>query len=319
MKRNFVIGAAVAAVVVVAALIVVLVPFGGPSNEEARKKADTLFIAMRDQGGTATYKAVEPDGDGLIIKDLVITPPAKATQGKKRTITIAELRIRDMDWKNTKQPDFADIEFKGVRIPEMKDDPQFQEFSKITGLTELVVAGRIKYRLDKAKQQVMVEPFNVTVDSMGTYTFNVALEGVNVEQLQGATKGGKVQPAQMMGLVSAIRLRSLTLVIKDSGGLEKMFKFQASKESKSAADVRKETLAKIDAASASPIAQSKLGAEAIAAVKKFISSPGTLTISAKPSAPVALFPVVMGVMAGGPKPAMLDQIKTQLGLTITAE
>jgi hypothetical protein len=319
MKRNIVIGAAVAAVLVVAALIVILVPFGGPSDQEARKKADTLFVAMRDQGGTATYQAVEPDGDGLVIKGLTLTPPAKATKGIKRKITVEQLHIRDLDWKNTKEPEFADIEFKGLRVPDLKSDPQFQEFSKVTGLDELVVSGRVKYRVDKAKQQVVVEPFRVTVDKMGTYTFTVGLEGINVDQLKSATQGGKVKPAQMMGMASAIRLRSLTLTIKDDGGMEKMFKFGAHKEKKTPEAVRKEALAKIDAAASSPMAQSKLASEAIAAMKKFVTSPGTLTISAKPSAPVALFPVVMQVMSGGPKPQVLDKIKEQLGLTITAE
>lgn len=321
MKRNIVIGAAVAAVVVAAALIVFLVPFGGsgPSNEEARKKADTLFVAMRDQGGSATFNAVEPDGDGLIIKGLTLSPPAKATDGKKRTITVDELRIRDMDWKDTKKPQFADIEFKGARVSGIKDDPKFQEFSKITGLGELVLGGRIKYRLDKEKQQVVVEPFRVTVEAMGAYTFDLALDGVDVDQLQTATQGGKVQPNQMMSLMSQVKLRSLTVTIKDEGGLEKLFKFQGAQMKKSGEDVRKEALTKIDAAAASPIAKSKLVAEALAAAKKFISSPGTLTVSAKPSAPVALFPVVMGAMTGAAKPEMLDQIKSQLNLTITAE
>lgn len=322
MKRNIVIGAVAAAVIVIAALIVILVPFGGPSgpsNVEARKKADTLFVAMRDQGGKATFKTVEPDGDGLVIKGLTITPPEKATKGKKRTVTIDELRIREMDWKNTKQPDFADIEFKGLRVPELKDDPQFQEFSKTTGLQELVVSGRIKYRIDKGKQQLVVEPVSLQVDGMGAYTFMLTLEGINVDQLQNATKGAKPNPGQMMALMSALRLRSLSIKIDDKGGVEKMLKMAGAKENKSAEDVRKEQLAKIEALSASPMAKSKLAAEALAAAKKFLSSPGTLTIEAKPPSPVALFPVVMGVMTGGAKPEVLDQIKTQLGLTITAE
>ncbi len=321
MKRNIVIGAAVAAVIVVAALVVFLVPFGGsgPSNEEARKKADTLFVAMREQGGTATFDAAQPDGDGLIIKGLKITPPEKATQGKKRTITVDELHIREMDWKNTQKPQFADIEIKGARIAGIKVDPKFQEFSKVTGLNELVLGGRVKYRLDAEKKQVVVEPFRVTIDAMGAYTFNVSLEGVDVAQLQNATQGGKLQPNQMMGMMSQVKLRSLTLTIKDDGGLEKFWKFQGAEMKKSADDLRKETLAKIDAAAASPLAQSKLVSEALTAAKKFITNPGTLTISAKPSEPVPLFPVVMGAMAGGAKPAMLDQIKEKLNLTITAE
>lgn len=319
MKRNYVIAAVVAAVLVVAALVVILVPFGGGSNEEARKKADTLFVAMRDQGGTATFQAVEPDGDGLIIKNLTLVPPAKSTQGKKRTITVEELRIRELDWKNTKQPDFADIEFKGVRIPEIKDDPEFQQFSKVTGLNELVVAGRIKYRLDEAKQEVVVEPIRLTVDAMGTYTFSVALEGVNIAQLKAITPGTKMNPGQLMGMAGQIKLRSLTLIIKDSGGVEKALKMAGEREKKSAEDIRKEQIAKIDAVAASPMAQSKLISEALTAAKKFLSSPGTLTISAKPSAPVALFPVVMGAMAGGTNPQVIDNIKTQLGVTITAE
>jgi hypothetical protein len=317
MKRNIVIGAVVAAVIVVAALVVIFVPFGGPGNQEARKKADTLFVDLRNQGGTATFKAVHADGDTLVIKGLTLTPPAKATRGKKRTINVDEVRIRDLDWKNTKQPQFADITFKGARVPALKSDPKFQEFAKVTGLTNLVFGGHLKYRLDKDKQRVVVDPLQVTIDQMGEYTFNVTLEGINTDALKSATKNGKVQPAQMMGLMGSIRLGSLTLTIKDMGGTERLLKFAAAQQKKSVDEVRKETLAKIDAAGA--MAKGKLAAEALTAAKKFLTHPGTLTISAKPPAPVALFPVVMGVMTAGNKPEVLDQLKTQLGLTITAE
>jgi hypothetical protein len=320
MKRNIVIGAVAAAVIVAAALIVIFVPFGGgPSDQEARQRADMLFAEMRAQGGTATYKAVEPDGNGLVIKGLTMTPPTKATSGKKRTITVDELRIRDMDWKNSKQPTFADIEFSGARIAGIKSDPQFQQFAAMTGLDDLVLSGHIKYRVDKDKNELVVEPFHLAIDKMGAYTLTLSLDGLNVKQIEDASKGGKMNPGALMGLAGAVRLRSLSLKIKDDGGFERMLKAAAAKQNKSPDDLKKQALAQIDGLAASPMGKSKLVSEALAAAKKFITNPGTITLEAKPPAPVAVFPVVMGAMSGGPKPENLDQIKSQLGVTITAE
>ncbi len=128
-----------------------------------------------------------------------------------------------------------------------------------------------------------------------------------------------MQPAQLMGLAGQVQLRSLSIKIKNDGGFERMLKAAAAKQKKSADDLKKQALAQIDGLAASPMGKSKLVTEALTAAKKFINNPGTITLEAKPSAPVAVFPVVMGAMAGGPKPENIDRIKTQLGVTITAE
>ena len=68
--------------------------------------------------------------------------------------TVGEVRITRFDWDNPKQPAFADIEYKKVRIPSLAENPGFKEFASVTGQSELVINAKASYTYDKATKIV---------------------------------------------------------------------------------------------------------------------------------------------------------------------
>ncbi len=264
---------------------------------------------MKEQGGDVTYKSAETPSGGLVLKDVTMT--RKDPSGKPMSATAGEVRINKFDWDNPKQPAFADVEYKKLRVPQMTENEGFKEFSKVTGQSDIVINAKAAYTYDRATKTIELKTGDAEVEGIGTLSISAKIEGLDIAQLEGMTQP---DPTKMMGMVATLKLHSLRIAFKDAGGMAKLVKFGAHKEKKSEADIKAQMLAGIGQAKAAPF---KIAREAATAAETFVNKPGTFAIEAKPSAPFA-FAQLMALM-GQPNPALIDKLTADLGLKITAQ
>lgn len=304
------IGGGLVAVVAVAAGVYFGVLRGGGTGDAAaaKERADKVFASIKEKGGEVTYKSAEAPSGGLVLKDVTIA--GKDAAGKPQSATIGEIRISRFDWDNPKQPAFADLEYKKVRIPQLAENPAFKEFAGVTGQSDFVINAKASYTYDKATKTIELKTGDAEFEGIGTVSITAKIEGVDIAQLEGMSQP---DPAKLMGMMGTIRVHSLRIAFKDAGGAAKMIKFGAHKEKKSEADVKAQMLAQLGQAKAAPF---KIAKEAAAAAESFINKPGTIAIEAKPTAPFAVMQI-MGIM-GKPDPAAIDKLTTDLGLSVKA-
>ncbi len=304
------IGGGIVAVVAVAAGIYFGVMRGGGTGDAAaaKERADKVFAAIKEKGGEVTYKSAEASSGGLVLKDVTIA--SKDSSGKMQSATVGEIRISRFDWDNPKQPAFADLEYKKVRIPSLAENPGFKEFAGVTGQSELVINAKASYTYDKATKTIELKTGDAEFEGIGTISVTAKIEGVDLAQFESMSQP---DPAKLMGMMGTLRVHGLRIAFKDGGGTAKMIKFGAHKEKKSEADMKAEMIAKLGQAKAAPF---KIAKEAAAAAESFIKSPGTIAIEAKPAAPFAVMQI-MGLM-GKPDPAAIDKLTADLGLTVKA-
>ncbi|MCW5770796.1 MAG: hypothetical protein KIT16_04110 [Rhodospirillaceae bacterium] len=282
---------------------------GGP--EVAKERADKVFASLKAKGGEATYANAEASGNGVVLKKVVLK--SKDPSGKPMELTIDELRVKSLDWANPAQPSFADAEYRGLRFPALAENPQFKEFSSVTGLKEVVINAKVDYTYDKATKTIEFKTAEADVDGVGKLSFTGKIEGVDIAQLEGM-QGTSPDPSKLMGMLGVIRLHSLRIAFKDAGGVAKLMKFGAHKEKKTEDQIRTEMLAKIAQGKNVPV---KIGRDAATAAESFIKSPGTFAIEAKPKAPFALAQLM--ALAGKFDPPAIDKLAEELGLSVKAE
>ncbi|MGH7006376.1 MAG: hypothetical protein ACREIP_20715, partial [Alphaproteobacteria bacterium] len=303
----------IVAVVAVAAGVYFGVLNKGGSGDDpkvAQERADKILASFKEKGGEVTYKTAEAPGKGLVLKDVVVT--RKDASGKPVTVNVGEVRINEYDWSNPKQPAFANAEYKAMRIPSIKESPQFKEFSSVTGLADVVINAKATYKYDQASKTVELSTGDFEVESMGTLSITAKFDGVDMAQLEALQ--GTPDPTKLMGLLAAARIHGLRIAFKDSGASAKVLKFGASKEKKSEDELRQQALAQIAAAKGAPF---KIAREAGAAAETFIKTPGTFVIEAKPKAPFALAQLM--TLMGKADPAAIDRLTDDLGLTVSAK
>ena len=307
------IGGGIVAVVAVAAGVYFGVLRGGGTSGSgdpavAKERVEKLFAATKAQGNDITYKSAEAPGGGLVLKDVTMT--RKDASGKPQNATADEIRINRYDWNNPKQPAFADIEYKKLRIPQLTENPGFKEFSQVTGQKDAVINAKASYTYDAASKTVDLKMADAEIEGIGTISVSTKLEGLDIAQFENMQQ---FDPSKLMGMMATLKLHNLRVAFKDAGGMAKLMKFGAHKEKKSEADIKAQMLTQIGQAKAAPF---KIAREAGAAAESFVNKPGTIAIEAKPSAPFA-FAQFMALM-GQPNPEQIDKLTTDLGLKVTA-
>lgn len=306
------IGGGIVAVVAVAAGIYFGVLDNGSGSGDAaaaKERAEKFISSVKDKGGEVTYKTADAPGRGLVLKDVAIVQ--KDASGKPVQITVDEMRITAFDWDNPKQPAFATLEYKGIRIPAVKDTEQFKEFASVTGLRDLVINAKAAYKYDKATKTIDLTAGDFEVEGMGTLSITAKFDGIDIAQLEGLRDGG--DPTKALGAIAAVRIHGLKIAFKDSGATAKVIKMDASKSKISEDEVRKKAL---DAVAQGKSAPFKIAKDAANAVETFIKSPGTITIEAKPATPFALAQTMS--LMGKPDPAAIDKLTADLGLSVSA-
>lgn len=304
------IGGGIVAVVAVAAGVYFGVLRGGGSGDAAaaKERADKVFAGMKERGGEVTYKSAETPSGGLVLKDVTIT--GKDASGKSQSATVGEIRINRFDWDNPKQPAFADLEYRKLRIPQLAENPGFKEFATVTGQSDLVINAKASYTYDKASKTIELKTGDAEVEGIGTISITAKIEGIDITQFEGLTQP---DPGKLMGMMGTIKLHGLRIAFKDAGGAAKLIKFGAHKEKKSEADMKAQMIAQLGQAKAAPF---KIAREAGAAAESFLNKPGTIAIEARPAAAFA-FAQLMGLM-GKPDPAAIDKLTADLGLKVSA-
>lgn len=304
------IGGGIVAVVAVAAGVYFGVLRGGGTGDAAAAKdrADKVFASLKEKGGEFSYKSAEAPSGGLVLKDVTIN--YKDASGKPISATVGEVRVTRYDWNNPKEPAFADVEYKKVRLSMLADNPGFKEFASVTGQPDLVLNVKFAYTYDKATKTIELKTGDVEFESLGTLSFTAKIDGIDIAQFNSMSEP---DPAKLMGMVGTMKLYSLRIAFKDAGAAAKMIKFGAHKEKKSEADMKAQMIAALGQAKAAPF---KIAKEAVAAAESFLNKPGTIAIEAKPSAPFA-FAQLMGLM-GKPDPAAIDKLTADLGLKVSA-
>jgi hypothetical protein len=313
MKLPLAIGGGVAAVAVVAAgLYLGLSGAGGP---DAGTRAELALASMKDSGAVYSYKAAENSGRGVVLRNVSVKSPPAAPSAF--AITIAELRVKDMDWANAKSPNFADVEYRGLRFEGSGGQPlPLQEMRDAIGVGDVVVNVRAAYVLDPAGRTLEIKSGDIELEGFGTLSIAAKLDGVDKEKLSGLNSV-QPDPARLMGAIASLRLVSLRLAFKDAGGTSRVLDAAARKQRLATGTaVRDMALQQIE--QQKKTAPFKIAREALNAAERFLKSPGTFEITANPRQPFALMSA-SAIFMGGPNPAAIDKLADELGLKIAAK
>ncbi len=315
MKTPMIIGGGAVAVVVVAAgLYFGLSGSGsGPSNATAR--AEQAMASLKEAGGTYSYKSAESSGRGVVMKNVAIKAPA--TSPAQFSMTIAEMRINDMDWTNAKSPDFADIDYRGVRFEGTGAEPaQLRDFKDATGVKDLVVNIRAAYAFNKSSRTLEIKTGDVELVNFGTLSFTAKLDGIDKDKISGLNTG-QPDPSQMMAAFASLRIVSLRIAFKDAGGTNRAFDAAAKKQGLASGEALREMALK-SIADKKKSAPFKIAQQLSDATEKFVRKPGTIEIAANPRTPFAVMSL-SAVFMGGPNPAAIDKLTEELGLSVAAK
>lgn len=306
-----ILGGGLVAVVAIGAVVYFGVLGKGGSNDAvAKERADKIVGSVKAKGGDATYTSATTNGDGVVLKDVVAN--RKDPAGKTTNVTIGEVRVNKYDWGSPNQPAYADVEYKKLRFPGMKDDAQFKEFATVTGLSEVVANIKFNYTLDKATKVIDLKTGDVEVEGMGTLSITGKIDGVDIAQVESMQ--GAADPGKLMGMLGAMRIHGLRISFKDAGGTAKVIKFGAHKEKKTEEQVRQDALAQVAQGKNAPF---RIAREATTAAESFIKSPGTFTIEAKPKTPFAVAKLM--TLMSKVDPAAIDGMTEEAGLTVKAQ
>lgn len=311
MSAKLIGGGIVAVVAVAAGVYFGLLNKGGSGDPQlVKQRADVLLTSLKDQGGDATYKSGEAPGGGLVLKDVEVT--RKDAAGKAQQLTIGEVRVTEYDWANPKQPAFANVTYKAIRIPSVKDSAEFKEFATVTGHNDLVINAKAAYKYDKGTKTIDLTTGDIEVEGMGTLSITAKVDGIDIAQFE--TLQQNPDPSKLMGVFAAMRIHSFKIAFKDAGAFAKFVKMDAHKKKISEDAVKKALLDNVAQGKNAPF---KIAKDAANAAESFIKSPGTITIEIKPAAPFAIAQLMS--LMGKPDPAAIDKLTTDLGLTVTAK
>lgn len=264
---------------------------------DLQKRVDALVKGLTSNGGKVKYGSAAAEGkDGVILKDVELT----SADGK--TMKAEAIIVRDYDWDNPDQPTSMDMSIKKLVVPASALEKEVTDL----GVTQLTINADIAYELDDDKKTFELSTLTLDIAELGEIQVKLKLAGIASGDLKGAL-GAKPGDDTGMKLLAQLALESASITFKDKSLTQRLIAADAKKKGMSEADAKKKMLEEL--AAQKKEAQDDATKEVIDLAVKFLNSPGTIELIAKPSAPANLMAVVMGLAAN---PAQAKQV---LGLT----
>lgn len=282
-----------------------------PGGMTAKQAADKLVASATNQGRTMAYAAAESDGSTLVMKDVTIKMP-----GNQAPLKIGEMRLKKYDYDNTDMPKYADVEYRKLSLGPFMQTQQGKQFMQMLGVEDILVDVHAAYTYDDTNKVLDVTKLVIDSDKLAEISLTMKLGGIDLAKMQEAQKGGKPDPAAMMGMMQTLQIYNFTLSIKDDGVRDAILKSVAKQQNSEADKIKTQIVAMMTALKASAQAKAQIAQEALTAAIATIQDGGTITIKIAPEQAVAVMSLAPTFM-GGPTPEKLDALKKQLNLSIT--
>ncbi|TWB44123.1 hypothetical protein [Nitrospirillum pindoramense] len=167
-------------------------------------------------------------------------------------------------------------------------DPQTGALAKAMGLTKLTMGMALHYKWDVKGSAVTLERTSVKVDELGELTLDAHFHGTASNQ-------------DLTTLLQSAQLDQARLSYVDHTLVDRLLRFNASQQGKTVDAARDQVVATLQA-NGQVLAASPRGEALLKAVVALVRQPGTLTLDAKPAAPVPLVPFFTSAM---PAPAVV--------------
>ncbi|MDZ5647624.1 hypothetical protein [Nitrospirillum sp. BR 11828] len=161
-------------------------------------------------------------------------------------------------------------------------DPQAAAVTKAMGLTKLTVGMALHYKWDVKGSAITLERTSVKVDELGELTLDAQFHGTASNQ-------------DLATLLQSAQLDQARLSYADHTLVDRLLRLNASRQGKTVDATRDQVVATVQANGA-VLAASPRGAALVKAVIALVRQSGTLTLNAKPAAPVALVPFFTSAM-----------------------
>ncbi|MBL9010014.1 MAG: hypothetical protein JNL56_02435 [Alphaproteobacteria bacterium] len=192
-----------------------------------------------------------------------------------------------------------------IVIPAASDAAQLQEL----GISQLDMDFGLEWTFDGAAGTAQLKELRIDESSLFNTNLSVDLTGLNLSQL--------VDPNMMQMAVMQIGITGAKLFVKNNGGVDKILAAAAKEEGSTPDAMRQQILDQMSAMEAGmpgpdgqPVPLSDRMKGIVAALKAFVTSPGTLTVTMQPAQPIN----AMNGMG-----AMMDPMAAADALGITVE
>ena len=255
-----------------------------------------LEMAAQGQEPTPESFAMGTYGD-VHLKGLEVTAE------DEKNVKLEEFSITELDKKGMVLTSL-NVEVKGLEIETKSiDRREAEEILGQLGYDKLVFNAGFRFVWDAATKTLEVKNLSVGINDAGTLSISLSVEGADPEALEAGGNPTKVLP-ELLFKRAEIRYQDESLA-------PRALKMAAQMQGMDPEELRAMLLAQIDGQKAMA-GTSPQSEQAVASVKAFITSPGSLTITAEPSAPVPLMKVA-GQASMSP-----DTLAESLNILITA-
>src|SRR5215469_14368089 len=160
-----------------------------------------------------TYANAKALGDnGFVLEDVVVTPPADATDGAKaEPVAIKRVTVEDFDFAglDKRMPLFLKIRVEGITVAG-KPAPAV-DLNKVAGIDQVIADFALDYRVDPDRKTLTLNKLELDVGSLARFEASLVLDGVSPDLT------GKPDAA-----INDATLRTATLIFEDRSLLSKV-------------------------------------------------------------------------------------------------
>lgn len=284
---------------------------------------DGATMTARDLSMSGLFVAANPDDmslDNLAPVENIHSGPVVVRKDGKDIFS-----IEGMDLNSTVREDDSGIDSDWVvnamkiDLPETPD-PKARETIEKLGMQTIEGMIALKSSWEKEKGSIRMDALSMDLKNIGKLDVSLGISGFTIDLLKqiNAVSKDMADPAkkdasglQIMGLMQQLTFDSARIRFEDASITRRTLEFAGSQQGVSG-DQLAQSLKAMTPLMVGQLNLPDLQASITAAATAFLDDPKSLTVTAAPSAPVAL-PVIMGAAMGAP-----NSLPTVLGVKVSA-
>ena len=200
---------------------------------------------------------------------------------KGRKFDVDRILVQDLDIRHPRKPQYAKVAVKGITIP--VDETNFgSHYTELNDLGYKVIKADINldYRLDKAKQLIQLNWFEVDIPTLGHFRVRVNIKGVDIDAVQAA-----VAKKQIGDVFDNLVVEDMYLAYDDKSLMRKIVEIAAVEEKESIQFLISGLRSDIETARASG---NENAIHTMEEVIEFLQSPGALSVEVERKEPLPL-------------------------------
>ncbi len=241
------------------------------------KVRDVVAKVAKKTKSEINYKSLDID---VMDRELAVND-VKLSLLKGRKFDVDRIVVQDLDIRHPRKPLYAKVAVQGITIP-VNETNFGSHYAELNDLGYKTIKADIKldYRLDKAKQLIQLNWFEVDIPTLGHFRVRVNIEGVDLEAVQAA-----VAKRQIGGVFDNLVVENMYLAYDDKSLLRKIVEIAAVEEKESIQFLVSGLRSDIETARANG---NENAIRTMEEVIEFLQSPGALAIEVERKEPLPL-------------------------------